>query len=115
MDDFVAYQVKDLSTVSNLPCVISTIVCDPIEHALATSQPVARPRFLKAVDWRDHLRDRISNHDRRSAIDRGPDSERQTFPNGHACGNRGLRILDLWSGSWNVRGSPTTQAHSHRD
>src|SRR5215470_1262975 len=52
-----------------------SFVCNPIEHALATSQPVARPRFRKAVDWPDHLRDWISNHDRRSAVDRGADSE----------------------------------------
>src|SRR5260370_41047002 len=70
-----------------------SFVCDPIEHALATSQPVAGPRFRKAVDWPDHFRDRISNHDRRAAVDRGADSERQTFPNGHACGNRRLRII----------------------
>ena len=92
-----------------------SFVYDPIEHALATSHPVARPRFLEAVDWPDHLRDRISNHDRRSATDRGADFERQTLPNGHSCGNRRLRILDFWSGGWIVRGSPTAQAHPHRD
>src|SRR5260370_11211062 len=39
-----------------------SFVCDPIEHALATSQPVAGPPFLKALDLPDPFPSRVSHH-----------------------------------------------------
>jgi Histidine kinase-, DNA gyrase B-, and HSP90-like ATPase len=78
------------------------------ERHFATGQPVAGLRLREAVDWPDHLRDRISDHGCGPFVDRGPGSEGDTLP--HARRNRRPCIPHFRSCGRTLRESASTQS-----